>query len=259
MHVHFIDAIVKGVLFGLFMAISVGPTLFVILKYSLNHSYKAGLAFVLGVSLSDIIYVTLANFAASWLEVLHTYKKPIAYGGAIVLIIIGLSGLIKKHKPQKPSATPVVVTGAHYFRIWLSGFLINTFNPGVILTWLTLVATTANTPVIYRIILFGTCLALILSLDFVKVFLADAIRRSLTPRRILYMQRFSAVCILLIGIALFISTAFGIQFKKPASTEKSTYNQNQYIPLKTSIKLSIFASSCLTQYATNAGSPSFDY
>jgi threonine/homoserine/homoserine lactone efflux protein len=63
---HAVDAIIKGVLVGLFMAISVGPTLFAIIKYSLNFSYKAGLAFVLGVSVSDALYVIIANIAASW-------------------------------------------------------------------------------------------------------------------------------------------------------------------------------------------------
>jgi len=227
MHIHIIDAIVKGVLFGLFMAISVGPTLFAILKYSLNHSYKTGLAFVLGVSFSDMMYVTLANVAASWLEVLSDYRQPIAYGGAGVLIIIGLSGLIRKYVPKRPSSTPAIITGGHYLRIWLSGFMINTINPGVILTWFTIVTTTANTPGLYRIILFGTCLGLILSIDFLKVFLADIIRRSLTVRRILYIHRFSAICILVIGIAVLVSTAFNIQFKKPAE-KKSTYNEFQY-------------------------------
>src|ERR1035437_10250332 len=73
MQLHILDAIIKGILVGLFMAISVGPTLFAVIKYSLNFSYKAGLAFVLGVSVSDIMYVTLANVAASWLEYLKPY------------------------------------------------------------------------------------------------------------------------------------------------------------------------------------------
>ncbi|MBZ0098946.1 MAG: LysE family translocator, partial [Taibaiella sp.] len=78
------DASLKGMFLGLFLAISVGPTLFAILKYSLNHSYKAGLAFILGVSISDILYVVVANLAASWLEILHDYSRQIAYGGAVI-------------------------------------------------------------------------------------------------------------------------------------------------------------------------------
>ena len=84
------------------MAISVGPTLFAIIKYSLNHSYKAGLAFVLGVSASDIMYVTLANVAASWLEILAGYERPMAYGASVILIIVGLIGTFKKQKPKRP-------------------------------------------------------------------------------------------------------------------------------------------------------------
>lgn len=224
---HFIDAIIKGFLLGLFMAVSVGPTLFAVLRYSLNHSYKAGLAFVLGVSLSDIMYVTIANVAASWLELLSEYERMIAFGGAVVLIAVGLAGVLKKFKPTRPSTTPITISGGHYFRIWLSGFLINTINPGVIITWLAAVTATANTSTLYRIILFGVCLGLILSIDFLKVFLADSIRRKLTVRRVMYLQKFSAICILTIGIALLISTAFNIQFKKPHEESDAVIKSKQ--------------------------------
>src|ERR1035437_3783763 len=97
------DAIIKGILVGLFMAISEGPTLFVIIKYNLSYSYKAGLAFVFGVSLSDFIYVALANIAAPLLEGLKPYERYIARRGAIALMAIGLVGIIKKQKPKRPS------------------------------------------------------------------------------------------------------------------------------------------------------------
>ena len=223
MHINIVDAAVKGVLVGLFMAISVGPTLFAVIKYSLNYSYKAGLAFVLGVSVSDILYVTLSNVAASWLEHLKPYEKHIAFGGAIALMAIGLVGLIKKAKPKRPSATPLEVSGSRYMSIWLSGFLVNTLNPGALITWLGAVTLTANTSGYYRFILFGVALIIILGIDFSKVFLADRIKRVLTIRRIIYVQRFSAACILLIGFSLFISTTFNIQFKK--NNEKSQIDQ----------------------------------
>lgn len=223
---HFFDAALKGLLLGLFMSISVGPTLFAVLKYSLNHSYKAGIAFILGVSFSDILYVTIANVAASWLEAMSEYERIIAYAGAGILIVVGIMGLFGKYTPKRPSSTNVSISGGHYFRIWTSGFLINTINPGVIITWLAAVTATANTSTAYRIILFGTCLGLILVVDFSKVFLADAIRRRLTLRRILYLHRFAAGCILFIGLALLVSTAFNIQFKKDDPTQ-SAYHQFQ--------------------------------
>src|SRR5580693_6401479 len=106
MQLHILDAIIKGILVGLFMAISVGPTLFAVIKYSLSLSYKAGLAFVFGVSLSDIMFVTLANVAAPFLTRFRPYERYIAIGGAIILMIIGITGFLRKHKPHDPSAEP---------------------------------------------------------------------------------------------------------------------------------------------------------
>ncbi len=208
---HTADAIVKGVLVGLFMAISVGPTLFAIIKYSLNFSYKAGLAFVLGVSVSDALYITIANIAASWLTYLEPYQKQIGFGGAVALMGMGLAGLLRKLKPQRPSSAQIAISGGDFMKIWLSGFLVNTLNPGVLLTWLGAVTVTANTSGFYRFILFGTALVIILGIDFSKVFLADRIKRMLTVRRVIYVQRFSAACILLIGIALFAGTLMNSQ------------------------------------------------
>lgn len=219
------DALFKGVALGLFLAISVGPTLFAILKYSLNHSYKAGIAFILGVSFSDILYVTIANLAASWLEVLHDYARPIAYGGAAILIVVGLAGLLGKYRPVRPSATTIVISNSDYIKIWSSGFLINTINPAVIIIWLGSVSATANTSGWYRFIMFTVCLVLVLGVDVCKVFLADAIRRKLTVRRVMYMQKTSSAIILSFGIALLLSTYFDLHFNKEAT--QSAYYQKQ--------------------------------
>lgn len=205
------DAIIKGVLVGLFMAISVGPTLFAIIRYSLDFSYKAGVAFVLGVSVSDALYVLIANVAASWLHLLTPYQKHIAFGGAVALMSIGIFGLLRKLKPKRPSAVQIAISGGDLMKIWLSGFLVNTLNPGVLITWLGAVTIIANTTALYRFILFGTALAIILGIDFTKVFLAEKIKGMLTVRKVIYVQRFSAVCLLLIGIALFVGTAFNLQ------------------------------------------------
>lgn len=220
MEVHILDAVVKGILIGLFMAISVGPTLFAVIKYSLNYSYKAGLAFVLGVSASDILYVTLANLAADWLEFLKPYEKYIAFGGAGALMFMGITGFVKKHTPRASATEPVVISGGKYLKIWISGLVVNTLNPGALITWLGAVTLIADTSLFYRIILFTTCLAIILSVDFSKVFLAEKIKKFLTAKRMVYVQKFSAVCLFLIGLALGISTFFNVQFKKEGSTNR---------------------------------------
>ena len=138
----------------------------------------------------------------------------------MALMAIGVSGLIRKLKPQRPSSVPLQVTSGQYVQIWLSGFLVNTLNPGALITWLGAVTLIANTSGYYRFVLFGVALIIILTIDFSKVYLADRIKRLLTIRRVIYVQRFSAVCILLIGLSLFISTTFNLQFNK--NKEKSS-------------------------------------
>ena len=205
------------------MAISVGPTLFAIIKYSLSYSYMAGLAFVLGVSVSDGLYVLIANVAAAWLQYLAPYERGIAIGGSLILIGMGATGLLRRHVPKRPSGIPIVMSGGHYARIWLSGFLVNTLNPGVLITWLGAVTITVNSSGFYRFILFGTALVIILGIDFSKVFLAGKIKRYLTMRRIIYVQRISAACILGIGLMLFFSTV--LSHPSGGSHEKGEINK----------------------------------
>lgn len=224
------SAILGGLLLGLFMAISVGPTLFAIIKYSLNHSYKTGLAFVLGVSISDIMYVTIANLAAPWLDFIYKYERQVALIGGAVLFIVGLLGLVRKYKPVRPSSTKNIISNGHYFRIFSSGFLINTANPGVIINWIASVTLVANATAnmssmqggVYRLVFFGTCLVLVLGIDFLKVFLADSIRKKLTLRKVMYLQKISGAALLIIGAALILFTLFGGYFKNPKTTSLTT-------------------------------------
>jgi threonine/homoserine/homoserine lactone efflux protein len=203
-----IGAVIGGLSLGLFMAISVGPTLFAIIRYSLNHSYKTGLAFVLGVSLSDVLYVTVANLATPWLEMLHRFEKWLAYGGGILLMVIGLLGFLKKYKPVRPKRGIKMVTSGHYLRIFVSGFLINTINPGVVINWLAAAAAVATKGTLFRIVFFGSCLGLVLGLDFLKVFAADSIRKKLTLRRIMYLQKTSSFLLFGAGVLLILAAAF---------------------------------------------------
>ena len=198
--------------FGLFMAVSVGPTIFAIIKYSITYGWRAGMSFVIGVSLSDSIYVLLANIASAWLSGLMNHEKTIGYLGAVLLIIFGLYGFFKKIKVTRNRNDDAKVSSRDYFKIFASGFLMNTLNPGVIITWITAVAAISTMTAAYRLVFFITCLGIILGFDFLKVLLAQRIRRRLTPRNIIYLNRISALCLVVIGIVLFLKSMFDITF-----------------------------------------------
>jgi threonine/homoserine/homoserine lactone efflux protein len=56
------DVLLKGITLGLLLSIAVGPVLFSIIKQSINNGVKGGLAFILGVSLSDVSLLLLQIF-----------------------------------------------------------------------------------------------------------------------------------------------------------------------------------------------------
>lgn len=196
---------------GLFMSISVGPTIFAIIRYSLQSGWKAGISFVVGVSMSDIIYVSLANSASNYLGQLLKHLNFIGYAGALVFVIMGIFGLTKKVKIKRHAHDDANVPGKQYPKIALSGFLMNSLNPGVIITWLSAVAAIATFKTGERFTFFSACLTLILGFDLLKVLLAQRIRKQLTARTILYLNRISALCILGMGIFMFIKTYLGIK------------------------------------------------
>ena len=206
-----ISAVLAGIAFGLFMAISVGPTIFAIIKYSISYGWKAGMSFVIGVSLSDIIYVALANQASGWLSGLMVHEKLIGSIGSAIFILIGIYGFFKKIKVTRNKRDMATVSSKDYWKIFASGFLMNTFNPGVIIIWITAVAAISNMEVSYRFLFFASCLSLILSFDILKVLLAQGIRSLLTPRNIVYLNRISALCMAGIGIFFLLKTLIGFK------------------------------------------------
>lgn len=91
------EAILKGLGFGLLLSISVGPVLFTILKQSLNNGHRGGVAFILGVSASDISLVLVSNIFTRLFESLKTYKTEVGVIGCIFLVSMGLfSSSLKK-------------------------------------------------------------------------------------------------------------------------------------------------------------------
>jgi threonine/homoserine/homoserine lactone efflux protein len=67
------DVLLKGITLGLLLSIAVGPVLFSIIKQSINNGVKGGLAFIAGVSLSDVSLAITANFFTEIFTSLDTH------------------------------------------------------------------------------------------------------------------------------------------------------------------------------------------
>ena len=69
-----VDPILKGVLLGFILSISIGPVIFAIIKQSLTNGKRSGYAFVAGVSSSDFILLFICNFFTSLFNLVLSHK-----------------------------------------------------------------------------------------------------------------------------------------------------------------------------------------
>ncbi|HXD79269.1 MAG TPA: LysE family translocator [Puia sp.] len=199
------DAVWKGLALGLVLALSVGPVIFTIIKQSLNNGHKGGFSFVAGVWISDILLVTLSNTLTALVSSLQEHSRTIAYGGGAFLIAMGVYFVFFK----KTVIAGEALGGEGRFRkrdmarIFASGFIINTLNPGVILFWLgNATALSVSHTLKQRIVIFAVCLLINMGADVGKVMAAGTLGRKLTPRTLSIINKIAGIILIGFGIAL---------------------------------------------------------
>ena len=199
-----IEALLKGFTLGLLLSLSVGPVVFSILKQSLNNGHTGGLAFIIGVSASDITMVLISNVFTELFSAISSHKKEIGIAGSIFLISLGVYFLFFKKIKVNEEGEQIFLKfrGRDYAKIALSGYLMNTLNPAVFLFWLTASTTLINHTLEQKFIIFLVCLGIVFSTDIAKVMLAGKIRKKLTPHNIHIINRVNGLILIGFGIAL---------------------------------------------------------
>jgi threonine/homoserine/homoserine lactone efflux protein len=95
------------------------------------------------------------------------------------------------------------------FRIFASGFIINTLNPGVLIFWLGNATVLSLTHTIEeRIIIFSVCLLVNMSADVGKVMMANSVRKKLTVHNLNIINKISGAILVAFGFALLYGVIF---------------------------------------------------
>jgi threonine/homoserine/homoserine lactone efflux protein len=203
--------LIKGLLLGLILSISVGPIIFAIIKHSINSGRKAGLSFVAGVSASDISLVLFCNFFTGLFATALANKSKIALAGSVFLIGLGIYTLLFKKVSiaEKTSDAQEKLSWQKYVGLFLSGFFMNTLNPGVFLFWFAWTAaivadaSAASNPANYKAVVFITCLVFVLASDIVKVILSEKLRPKLNTKNLHLINQIAGVILIGFGVFLF--------------------------------------------------------
>ena len=200
-----IDAIWKGITLGLLLSIAVGPVLFSTIKQSINNGVKGGLAFVIGVSLSDVSLVIASNFFTELFTRLDTRKEEIGIIGSIFLISVGIYYLFfKKIKVNEQGSQLLAFRKRDYLRLMMTGYLMNMLNPAIIIFWLTTSTAFINHSFNHRMTIFSIALVFVLAADIAKVVLAGRLRTRLTIKNITLLNRINGIILIGFGVALMV-------------------------------------------------------
>ena len=201
----------KGLALGFVLALSVGPIIFTIIKQSLNNGHKGGFSFVAGVWVSDILLVVLSNTVTALVSEALEHTRVIAFGGSIFLIFMGVYFVFFKKVSlgRDPAGNDARFRKRDMARVFASGFIINTLNPGVIFFWLGNATVLSLTHTLReRIIIFSVCLLVNMSADVGKVMMAGKLRSKLTLKTLSVINRISGTILVGFGIALLWGVIF---------------------------------------------------
>jgi len=198
-----LEAMLKGLTFGLLLSISVGPVLLTIIKQSLNNGHRGGFTFIAGVSASDITLVLVSNVFTELFNSLKTYKTEVGVAGCIFLVSMGVYYIFfKKIKVNEEGKQVFRMRKRDFAKVFFSGYFMNTLNPAVFIFWITTSTAVITHTIEDRIIIFTTCLVWMLGTDILKVLLAGKIRNRLTPHNIHILNRINGIILIVFGIAL---------------------------------------------------------
>lgn len=213
-----VEALIVGCILGFFLVISVGPVIFTIIKQSVDNGIKGGFSFVSGVWLSDIILVITSNVFSVLLSDVLKYKKAIGYAGSLFLIGMGAYYLFLKKVTLRTDAEgkEIRFRKRDAARVFASGFLINTLNPVLLLTWfLYALGFSIKYTIDQRVVIFATCLLINIGADILKVLLAEKLRTKLTVHNISVINKIAGTILIVFGGFLLYETIFHLDRLKP--------------------------------------------
>ena len=169
-----IEPVFSGIVFGLVLAIMLGPVFFTLLQTSLHEGFKAGVHLAFGVLISDTACITVAYFFSSQIDLTGKYKIAVGWIGGLLLIGFGIINFFRKVKPKEVDDDRKTV----HAKFILKGFFLNIFNPAVWLFWLgiiSLIKLKEDYTRIHEAAFFSSVLVTVFGMDLLKSFIANRI------------------------------------------------------------------------------------
>lgn len=199
------EIVLNGIKFGVVLAFLIGPVFFTIIQASVEKGFWHGVMVALGVSLSDVVYVTICYFGLIQLINDAQFRMGMAYVGGGILIVFGLYHLFVKSRAgnkqefgqdqKKP-----------FYRYFFKGFIINGISPSVLIFWVGTISLASidfgYTKGSEFFIFFSSLLTTVLLTDILKAYLAGKLRALVTARFLMVMNIILGIALGILGMRL---------------------------------------------------------
>lgn len=199
-----IAIITKGVLFGLLLAVMLGPVFFALIQNSIIKGFKAGIYMALGIAIADTAYIFLMYFSVRLFENNDTVSIWMGTLGGLIILVTGILSLRKKSVKLEDQQVNTQKTS--FYKQFAKGFILNGINPFVLLYWLgvmTLVTKSYQYNHNEVVIFFSAIIGTLLITDFSKVALSHRLRAWVTPKRLNIMNKIVGIALILFSFRLF--------------------------------------------------------
>lgn len=203
---------IEGTILGLSLAFlfGFGPAFFALIQTGIYRGFFSGILLATGIFLNDLLIVALSIFGATSILSNVENFNTIGIGGGVLLVIFGIITYKRKTEIEK-SANTNGVKAPHPLIYIGKGFLLNAVNPFVWIFWIgVIVGITAqyNADTTKMLIFFSGTLSMVLLTDIIKTFAASKLKKIVTNKFLIMINKISGVAISLFGIFLVIRTIF---------------------------------------------------
>ncbi len=196
----------EGILLGLTLALffGFGPAFFALVQTGIHRGFSKGLILAIGVFLNDLTVVSLSIVGAhAIMDNMHKHQL-LGVAGGIILIIFGM--ITYRHKIINNTDNKAIdIKEPHAIMYLAKGYLLNIANPFVWLFWPTVVLGVAapfmdtTTDII---LFFAGTLSMVFLSDVTKVFLASRIKKYITDKFLIVINKIAGIGLVVFGIVL---------------------------------------------------------
>lgn len=199
-------AILQGALMGAILSVLIGPVFFLLIKTAISQGIRSAMMLETGIILSDISCILLSYFGLVGLLNSPQNRYIATIIGSLLLILYGAIILFGSATKNGESPGTFKERG---ISLLLKGYLFNLTNPSVIFFWVGAVGLTISDfsgNALQTFLHFSATILVVFGFDLLKIYLAGAIRKYLTPLTIQRISKAAGILIALLGMVTLFKT-----------------------------------------------------